>query len=350
MSGLGGAAGVSFNNVLGDDLMNYLVFDPADKNPGLYNGGILWYDFTNTGGMYQDQAGTNLVSTNDQYIRHVKNKMSWPYFSSLTNANGTFSTAGQQMGQHMISLADNDTTAPQYKTNVHNGLSAAYFDGDAGIYCSGNSTAEGASLLPVGCFFCGLSSRTFSPNRLTTWIVFKASGTSISSDETLLRASLPTSAIGCSTTSGAFLDFKIESSDDDIEFRAGPISGGADSPTVFPSNQNMSADVELYTTCMRDDSGNDDIVRIYKNGDTSAGTSGNTECCSPSFTYYAMNLNYGSTGGNCMNWSIGCSVNLSKAFSEHFTGHIFEILILKGSMSDAQRVAIDNYFKSKYSL
>ena len=112
----------------------------------------------------------------------------------------------------------------------------------------------------------------------------------------------------------------------------------------------MSADVELYTTCMRDDSGNDDIVRIYKNGDTSAGTSGNTECCSPSFTYYAMNLNYGSTGGNCMNWSIGCSVNLSKAFSEHFTGHIFEILILKGSMSDAQRVAIDNYFKSKYSL
>ena len=288
---LGNVAASNYNPKAGDDLFNIIkggFNEPSSFVP------MYWLDFTDTGNLYQAQNGTSQVTTNDQYIRQVKNKVTFPGYSS--SFTGGIPTSIFPVGSHFISLADNDTTAPQFKTNVHNGLSAAYFDGDAGLYCSGNSPAEGALLEYAGCVFCGLSSNAnMSPEFTNVWIVFKGTG-NVGSDETLYSVTLPEAALGCGGTQN-FYEFKLESSDDDYEFIAGQ-EGGA--TTDFATNINATTDVELWTYCGRNTSAG--TARIYRDGDTSDGLSGQT--ASNEIMY---NTSVGGLGSpNCINHSLGC--------------------------------------------
>tara|TARA_Y100001937_G_C7116894_1_gene330587 strand:+ start:389 stop:1396 length:1008 start_codon:yes stop_codon:yes gene_type:complete len=333
---LGNVAASNYNPKAADDLFNIIRGGSNEPNNFVP---MYWLDFTDTGNLYQAQNGTSQVTTNDQYIRHVKNKVSFPGYSS--SFTGGISTSTLPVGSHFISLADNDTTAPQFKTNVHNGLSAAYFDGDAGLYCSGNSPAEGALLENPGCIFCGLSSNTtISPEFISIWIIFKGTG-NVSSDETLYSVSLPEAAgTGCGGTQN-FYEFKLESSDDDYEFIAGQ-EGGA--TTDFATNINATTDVELWTYCGRNPSAG--TARIYRDGDTSDGLSGQTAS-----TEMMFNTSLGGLGtSNCQNHSLGCKVDSSKTFSQHWTGHVFEYIAIEGVVNDTIRELIDNYFKGKYNI
>ena len=65
---------------------------------------------------------------------------------------------------------------------------------------------------------------------------------------------------------------------------------------------------------------------------------------------YQMGVFTGPGVSSCQNQSLGCKVDSSKAFSQHWTGHVFEYLAIEGVITDVTRTGIDNYFKSKYNI
>ena len=170
-------------------------------------------------------------------------------------------------------------------------------------------------------------------------MIFKGTG-NVSSDETLYSMTGPSAGTGCAASHN-FLEFKLESSDDDYEFISGPEGG---TTTDFATNINATTDVEMWTYCGRNPTPG--TGRLYRDGDTADGLS--------SLTASSNLINQISINGlgtsNCINHSVGCKVDSSKTFSQHWTGHVFEYIAIEGSIHNEMREAIDNYFKSKYNI
>ena len=336
---LGNAIGAPFGKA-GDDLYNILRTPNGDLH---YT--MLHYDFTDASTIYQDQAGTTRINANDQYIRHIFNKATYPAYEYVDpNIGGSPFDSGlpgddTAIGRHMVSIADSDAGSPQYKTNVDGiGINGAYFNGSTnGMYCNSASLALGARREPN--VFTILGGNT-STDRNSYFIVLKGTG-NVTSDETVFSHTGQTSAATCGGGTISNESLQLTASDDDYDW----IMNSGGSSVTHASGINATTDIELWTI-YNDNAGS--VCGLYRNGDTSDGVAN----LSP--TNYIINgLSLEGGGDACMSFALGCSVNNVPAFSQHWEGYIFEILCVS-DMGDAaglaKRTQIETFLKNKYNI
>ena len=333
---LGSSTGSPFNSGGGNDLYNILRTPNGDQYTIM-----LHYDFTDNTTIYQDQAGTTRVDTNDQYIRHIKNKSVYPAYEYVDpNIGGSPFDSGlpsdnSPIGRHMVSIADSDAGSPQYKTNVDGtGMNGAYFNGStSGMYCNSASTALGARFAPS--IFSAIGGNVVT-DRQAYFIVLKGTG-NVSSDETVFSHTGQTTASACgATVSNESL--QLTASDDDYDW----IMNSGGSSVTNASNINATTNIELWTI-YNDNAGS--ICGLYRNGDTSDGV------INLAPTSYPINGVTLAGGGNaCLSFALGCSVNNVPAFSQHWEGHIFEILCISDLDTLTRRTEIETFLKNKYNI
>jgi len=342
---LGGLAAINHGQVVSQNLFDILsecgtsTCTPSSQITALH------LDFTNPNTLKPNWDGTGTIAPND-YIRYVDNIAYLNYMSYLpcgdpANANGPF-------GRFLRSLADTDAASPQYQTNVDAGKSAAYFNGTtSGLYNRGASMAEGANAFAGGGF--AVLGGNAGPKYMNIWIVFKSASTSASAKEVIYNKQGP--CCGSTFCSGNMAYYRLQyaSSDDDFEYE---IHGPTNGTQTNQSNLNKSTSIELLTIAQaRAQDGTADVNRgrIYRNGDVTQGV--NTQ------TWQNESINgvsFGSNLGECLYQTIGCNTSNSSyqpsAFSDFWSGHVFEIIVNSANMCVEKRIQIDTYLKNKYGI
>ena len=277
---------------------------------------IARYDFSDASKLKQNDDGTTAVSSDDDPIGYAENLVS--------NGLGTFVRSYTDAGR------------PLYKTGGANSKSYAQFDGS-------NDCGLVAGIQADGDVYGGISASVYSDvifymASVSIFLVSKVDVEDISAEEYALQIK------GDNNGDTQHFIFKKEAGDN---MRLQVVYGGdpATSFMAFVGETDWTTEDRLMSVVTAEGT-NESIV--YKNsGDMTAGFP-------REFSYGTLSANEQldmRTAAGRVAFLIGAGGNTyMNPNSNNFEGRIYEVLIYNRSVTDAERILIQNYINTKYDL